>query len=114
MTALKGAAQRPTVIVAESDNVGHHPLHTEIVHPAHPAGPVGASVFRGLEGSNASSRVHPTRVLSLVADVPVSVIIIDPADRIWAFFPVLEEIVVDELVLTNDVGLIDHAGRPMG
>jgi PII-like signaling protein len=109
MTTLQGPAQRLTVIVGESDTVEHRPLYTEIVHRAHAAGLAGASVFRGVEGYGASSRVHTTRILSLAEDLPVSVVIVDTAERIQAFLPQLEEIVADGLVLVEDVRVVHHA-----
>jgi PII-like signaling protein len=109
MTTLQGPAQRLTVIVGESDTVEHRPLYTEIVHRAHAAGLAGASVFRGVEGYGASSRVHTTRILSLAEDLPVSVVIVDSAERIQAFLPQLEEIVADGLVLVEDVQVVHHA-----
>jgi hypothetical protein len=112
MTTLQGPAQRLTVIVGESDTVEHHPLYTEIVHRAHAAGLIGASVFRGIEGFGASSRVHTTRLLSLAENLPVSVVIIDTAERIQAFLPDLEEIVADGLVLVEDVQVVRRAGQP--
>ncbi|HEX2074669.1 MAG TPA: DUF190 domain-containing protein [Geodermatophilus sp.] len=111
MTLLQGPAQRLTVLVGESDTVGHRPLYTEIVHRAHEAGLMGASVFRGIEGFGASSRVHTTRILSLAEDLPVSVVIVDTDERIRAFLPQLEEIVTDGLVLVEDVQVVYHAGR---
>jgi PII-like signaling protein len=111
MTALHAPAQRLTVIVGESDTVGHRPLYTEIVHRAHTAGLLGASVFRGIEGFGATSRVHTTRILSLAEDLPVWVVVVDTSDRIQAFLPVLEELVVDGLVLLEDVRVVQH-GRP--
>ncbi len=111
MTMWQGPAQRLTVIVGESDTVGHRPLYTEIVHRAHEAGLMGASVFRGIEGFGASSRVHTTRILSLAEDLPVSVVIVDTAERIQAFLPQVEEIVADGLVLVEDVQVVHHAGR---
>jgi PII-like signaling protein len=114
MTPLQGPAQRLTVIVGESDTVGHHPLYTEIVHRAHRAGLRGASVFRGIEGFGASSRVHSTRILSLAEDLPISVVIVDTAEHIEAFLLSLEEIVVDGLVLVEDVRVVHHAGRARG
>ena len=111
MTMLQGPAQRLTVLVGESDTVGHRPLYTEIVHRAHEAGLMGASVFRGIEGFGASRRVHTTRILSLAEDLPVSVVIVDTAERIQAFLPQLEEIVTDGLVLVEDVQVVHHAGR---
>ena len=109
MTTLRGPAQRLTIIVGESDTVEHRPMYTEIVHRAHAAGLAGASVFRGVEGYGAGSRVHTTRILSLAEDLPVSVVIVDTAERIQAFLPTLEEIVVDGLVLVEDVQVVHHA-----
>jgi PII-like signaling protein len=111
MTTLRGPAQRLTVIVGESDTVEHRPLYTEIVHRAHAAGLAGASVFRGIEGYGAGSRVHTTRILSLAEDLPVSVVIVDIAEHIQAFLPRLEEIVADGLVLVEDVQVVHHAGQ---
>jgi uncharacterized protein len=109
MTTLQGPAQRLTIIVGESDTVEHRPLYTEIVHRAHAAGLAGASVFRGVEGYGAGSRVHTTRILSLAEDLPVSVVIVDTAERIQAFLPKLEELVADGLVLVEDVQVVHHA-----
>jgi PII-like signaling protein len=110
MTMLKGPAQRLTIIVGESDTVGHRPLYTELVHRAHAAGLIGASVFRGIEGFGATGLVHTTRLLDLAEDLPVSVVIVDTADKIGAFLPALEEIVGDGLVLLEDVQVVRHAG----
>jgi uncharacterized protein len=111
MTMLQGPAQRLTIIVGETDIVRHRPLYTEIVHRAHEAGLIGASVFRGVEGFGASGRVHTTRLLDLAEDLPVSVVIVDTAEKIDAFLPRLEEIVGDGLVLIEDVQVIHHAGQ---
>jgi uncharacterized protein len=112
MKPLVGPAQRLTVIVGESDTVGHRPVYTEIVHRAHAAGLIGASVFRGVEGFGASGMVHTTRLLDLAEDLPVSVVIVDTAERIEAFLPQLEAIVGDGLVLLEDVHVVHHAGEP--
>ncbi len=111
MTTLQGPAQRLTIIVGESDTAGHRPLYTEIVHRAHEAGLIGASVFRGIEGFGASGRVHTSRILSLAEDLPVSVVIVDTAERIEAFLPELERLVGDALVLVEDVRVVHHAGQ---
>jgi uncharacterized protein len=111
MTVLQGPAQRLTVIVGESDTIGHRPLYTEIVRRAHAAGLAGASVFRGIEGFGASGRVHTTRLLDLAEDLPVTVVIVDTAARIGAFLPQLEELVGEGLVLLEDVQVMHHAGQ---
>jgi PII-like signaling protein len=111
MTTLQGPAQRLTVIVGESDTVGHRPLYTEIVHRAHAAGLDGASVFRGIEGFGATGRVHTTRILSLAEDLPVSIVIVDTVQRVQAFLSELEEVVVDGLVVVEDVQVVHHGRR---
>ena len=55
---LQGPARRITIFIGESDRYNHKPLYAEIVHRAHQRGLAGASVFRGLEGFGASSRIH--------------------------------------------------------
>ena len=111
MTALHGPARRLTVFVGESDTVGHKPLYTEIVHRAHTAGLMGASVFRGVEGFGASHHIHTTRLLSLSEDLPVVVVIVDIAERIQAFLPELERLVVSGLITVEDVEVHRPASR---
>ncbi|WP_433683573.1 DUF190 domain-containing protein [Nocardia sp. CA-119907] len=111
MTRLTGDALRLTVFIGESDTWHHKPLFSEIVHRAHHAGLAGASVFRGVEGFGASSRVHTTRLLSLSEDLPVAIVIIDSADRIRAFLPHLDELVSEGLVILDPVEVIRYVGR---
>jgi PII-like signaling protein len=106
---IEGPALRLTIFVGEDDRWHHRPLYTEIVHRAHTAGLRGASVFRGIEGFGASSRVHTTRILSLSEDLPVCVVIVDTAERISAFLPQVTEIVGDGLVVVDDVQVVHRA-----
>ncbi|CAL9461282.1 DUF190 domain-containing protein [Streptomyces sp. enrichment culture] len=95
-----GAATRLTVLVGEADQWHHRPLYAEIVHRAHEAGLAGASVFRGVEGFGASSRVHTARLLSLSEDLPVAVVIVDEDARVRAFLPRLEGLLGDGGLVT--------------
>ena len=109
---VQGAARRLTVIVAETDMVGHRPLYTEIVHRAHAAGLAGATVLRGIEGFGASQQIHTSRLLSLSEDLPVSVILVDTAERIDAFLPDLPALVDDGLIMIDDVHIVTSGGTP--
>jgi len=111
---LSGAAQRLTVYVGDSDHYRHHSLATEIVHRAHSAGLAGCSVFRGSEGFGASRRLHTAHLLSLSEDLPVAVVIVDAAERIQAFLPVLDELVTEGLVTVEDVTVHRYVGRESG
>jgi uncharacterized protein len=111
---LSGPARRLTVFIGEDDQWHHKPLYTEIVHRARAAGLAGASVFRGLEGYGASSRIHTTRILSLSQDLPLAVVIVDSAERIEQFLPQLDELVSEGLVILDDVDVIRYVGRGAG
>ena len=111
MTALRGPARRLTVFVGESDTVGHKPLYTEIVHRAHAAGLMGASVFRGIEGFGATQHIHTSRLLSLSEDLPVSVVMVDSAERIQAFLPELDNLVSSGLITIEDVEVYRPTSR---
>ncbi|MFF4116823.1 DUF190 domain-containing protein [Streptomyces sp. NPDC001714] len=106
MTRLTGRALRLTVYIGEDDIWHHKPLYTEIVHRAHAAGLAGASVFRGIEGFGASSRIHTSRLLSLSEDLPVAVVVVDTEERVRAFLPQLDELVTEGLVTLDDCEVI--------
>jgi PII-like signaling protein len=108
---LAGAALRLTVFVGETDQWRHKPLYTEIVHRAHRYGLAGASVFRGIEGYGASSRIHTSRILSLSEDLPLAVVIVDTEEKIQAFLPQLDELVTEGLVILDPVEVVRYAGR---
>ncbi|MER6536769.1 DUF190 domain-containing protein [Streptomyces sp. 900105755] len=114
MTRLTGRALRLTVYTGEDDIWHHKPLYTEIVHRAHAAGLAGASVFRGIEGFGASSRIHTSRLLSLSEDLPVAVVVVDTEERIRAFLPQLDELVTEGLVTLDDCEVIRYVGRTDG
>ncbi|QKW18453.1 DUF190 domain-containing protein [Kitasatospora sp. NA04385] len=111
MTRLTGRALRVTVFVGEDDLWHHRPLYSEIVHRAHAAGLAGASVFRGVEGFGASSRVHTARLLSLSDDLPVAIVIVDAEEQVRAFLPQLDELVTEGLVILDDCEVIRYVGR---
>ncbi|MFD4786265.1 DUF190 domain-containing protein [Streptomyces sp. NPDC058459] len=113
-TRLTGDALRVTIFIGEHDTYHHKPLYSEIVHRAHAAGLAGASVFRGIEGFGASSRVHTARLLSLNEELPVAIVIVDTGERVRAFLPQLDELVESGLVILDECQVIRYAGRHSG
>jgi hypothetical protein len=107
---LQGAARRITIFIGESDRYHHKPLYTEIVHRAHQRGLAGASVFRGIEGFGAASRIHTSRLLSLSEDLPLAIIIVDTAERTDAFLDEVADLVSGGLIIVDDVYVHTYTG----
>ncbi|WP_433732660.1 DUF190 domain-containing protein [Nocardia sp. CA-129566] len=59
------SAARLTILLDEDDKWRHGPLYPEIVRRARDAGPAGASVWRGVQGNGASTRIRTTRILAV-------------------------------------------------
>jgi PII-like signaling protein len=106
-----GPGLRLTVFVGENDHVHHKPVFAEIVHRARAAGLAGASVFRGVEGFGASSRVHTSRLLSLSEDLPVAVVVVDTEERVRAFLPELDGLVAEGVAVLDPCEVVRYGGR---
>jgi len=107
---IEGEAQRVRVYVGENDTWHGKPLFEAIVLRAREEGLAGATVFRGMEGYGASSRVHTTRLLERSRDLPVVIELIDVDERIARFLPMIEEMVDNGLVTTEAVHAVAYRG----
>jgi PII-like signaling protein len=74
------------------------PLFEAIVLKAREAHLAGATVLHGILGFGKSSRLHQSNPLILSSDFPVVVEIVDRADKIEAFLPVLQQMMSSGLV----------------
>lgn len=111
MSRLNGLCQRLTIYIGESDTADHKPLATEIVHRAHAIGMAGVTVLRGIVGYGASNHIHTTRILSLSADLPIIIEVVDEHERIQRFLTDIEHLIEKGLVTLEDVQVIGHIGN---
>jgi PII-like signaling protein len=86
------------IFIGESDRHGGRPAYEAIVELARRQGLAGATVVRGIEGFGQSSRIHTAKILRLSADLPILIEIVDAAEKIDAFLPLLEPLVGGGLV----------------
>lgn len=93
------------IYIGESDKHEGIPLYEWIVRIARESGIAGATVFRGLEGFGAHSRLHTAKILRLSSDLPIVVEIIDTADKIEAFMPMIDDAVKEGLATIETVGI---------
>jgi PII-like signaling protein len=108
---LEGDGLLLRIFVGESDRCDGKPLYRAIVERARAEGLAGATVVRGIEGFGAHSRLHTSRILRLSEDLPVVVEIVDLADRVEAFVPLLDEMVGEGLVTLEKVRVIAYRHR---
>jgi uncharacterized protein len=66
---------------------------------------LAGATARGLGGFGAHSRLHSAKILRLSSDLPVVVEIVDEAERIEAFLPVVDGAVAEGLATVERVDL---------
>ena len=111
---LEGPAKALAIFVGESDHQNGRPLYSVIVERAREMGLAGATVQRGMMGFGANSRIHSSHVLQLSEDLPMSIFIMDSADRIETFLPVLDELVQEGVVATWPIQIELYRHDPGG
>ncbi len=89
---LKGEAKLLRIFVGENDKAGNIPVYEKIVLAARERELAGATVFKGIMGFGGNSRIHTAKILRLSEDLPLIIEIVDVADKIEKFIPVVDEI----------------------
>ena len=72
----------------------------------------GASVYRGLMGYGANSRVHTASIVDLSGDLPILVEIIDSEEYIRKLLPYLDEMLEEGMVTIDDIQVIKYGKKP--
>ena len=96
------------IFVGESDKHGHIPLYEAIVLNARKAGLAGATVLRGVMGFGKHSVLHTAKILRLSEDLPMVIEIVDSLEKIEAFLPTLDAMVLEGLVTVEKVRVIHY------
>jgi PII-like signaling protein len=107
---LSGAAKMMRIHFGDDDRWEGQSLHQALVEAARLQDLAGATVYRGIEGYGASSRIHRKRLLTS-SDLPIMVSIIDTAAKIEAFLPTVERMVGEGLIAISDVEVIRYSHR---
>ncbi len=84
---IAGTGKLLRIFVGESDRFRGHALYEAIVRRARELGLAGATVWRGIEGYGAASRIHTAKILRLSEDLPVLIEIVDTEEKIRAALP---------------------------
>ncbi len=98
------------IFIGEEDRHEHQPLFEAIVLKAREQHLAGATVLRGPMGFGLSSRLHTAKVLRLSEDLPMVIEIVDSEEKIKAFLPLLDGMMLSGLVTLEKVQVL-HYGR---
>ena len=96
------------IFIGESDRHGHQPLYEAIVLKAREHGLAGATVLRGVMGFGKHSILHTAKILRLSEDLPMVIEIVDSAEKVNGFLPVLNEMITDGLVTLERVKVLQY------
>lgn len=114
---LSGTAERLTVYLDQTAHHGRVSAFVAIVERARALHMAGATVLQGVEGFGGSSRVHRRHPLAVSDDVPVTITVVDTAERIDVLVSELEPLLSHGMVVRQPVEVVLHRGggsRPKG
>ena len=89
---IQGESKLLRIFIGESDKIGAVPVYEKIVIEARQKHLAGATVYKGIMGFGAKSRIHTSKLLRLSEDMPLVIEIVDEQEKIEAFIPIVEEI----------------------
>ncbi len=105
---LQGEGKLLRILVGETDTYNGKPLYEAIVLKARELNLAGATVFRGIMGYGAASRIHSIKLLRLSEDLPVMIEIVDTEENIEKILPFLDETVKEGLITMEKVDVIKY------
>lgn len=108
---LAGRAKLMRIYIGESDRWHGKPLHDAIVESLRAHDIAGATVYRGICGFGAHSRIHKEKRMRLSSDLPIMISVVEEEEKLRRYLPVLEQMVDDGLVALSDVDVIKYTHR---
>jgi PII-like signaling protein len=93
MHGFKGERVLMRIHIGERDKHDGKPLYAEIVDMLRKKHYAGATVFRGILGFGATSRVHREHVFGLSLDLPIVIECVETEERIQAILPELDAMI---------------------
>jgi uncharacterized protein len=96
------------IFIGENDKYEHRPLYEAIVLKAREMHLAGATVLRGPMGFGRSSRLHTAKILRLSEDLPFVIEIVDTADNVDRFLPVLDSMIGSGLITIEPVKVLQY------
>jgi hypothetical protein len=98
-------AKRLTILLGARDHDHHGSLYVHLIQRARKANLAGATAFEAYEGYGTSGQIHRTHSIS--KDAPMSVVIIDRAEKIDAFLRDAADLLENVVITMTDVEIVE-------
>jgi CBS domain-containing protein len=110
---IVGQGRRVRMYFGEHDKAaGHHePLWETVLNYLRQEGAAGATLFRGLAGFGAHSKLHTARLADLVPDLPLLLEWIDGPERVERLLPHVCALVPTGTITVEDVDIVKYTHR---
>ena len=102
-------ARMVRIHIGEGDKLQGKPLHEAIVAKCMELGMAGATVYRGIEGYGASTRIHHSSHWTFSKDAPIMLTVIDREEEIEKLIPHLDVMVDEGLIAMSRVEVIRYS-----
>ncbi len=107
ISRLQSTAKIMRILVGEHDRWQDKPLHQALVEALRANDIAGVTVYRGILGYGANRHMHKDSALS--HDAPILLTVVDTEEKLRAFFPVLDRMVKQGLVVLSDAEVIKYS-----
>lgn len=109
--SLQKKAQRLRIYIGESDRWRGKPLESALLETLRAEGMAGTTVFRGVAGFGAHSRIHTTSIEVLSIDLPVVIEAVDVPEKIGSVLEIIYPMVREGLITLEDVQIVKYTHR---
>jgi PII-like signaling protein len=110
MPALKreGKAKLMRIFIGENDKWHDKPLYKALLESMRTNDIAGATIYQGILGYGANRRIHKDTALHLSHDRPIMISVVETEEKLQTYFPLLDEMVQQGLVVLSDVDVIKY------
>jgi PII-like signaling protein len=104
----EGKAKLMRIFIGENDKWRDKPLHKALIESMRANDIAGVTVYQGILGYGANRRIHKETTLNLSHDRPMMLSAVDSEEKLRSFFPILDGMVQQGLVVLSDVDVIKY------
>lgn len=110
----EGKAKLMRIFVGENDKWNDKALHKALIESMRANDIAGVTVYQGILGYGGNRRIHKETALNLSHDRPIMLSVVDTEEKLRAYFPILDGMMQQGLVVLSDVDIIKYTHNYQG